>query len=286
MDSDLSGKTFLITGATAGIGEVTARELARRGGRVIVVSRDPGRCAATVMRIREETGCQEVEYVAADLSSQAQVRRLADEVYRRCDRLDALVNNAGAWFNSRQVSVDGIEMTFALNHLSYYLLTLLLLDLLKASAPARVVNVSSNAHQAAKIDFGDLQSQRRRYAGFRAYGQSKLANILFTYELARRLEGSHVTANALHPGFVATRFGKNNGSLLALGIDVAYRLFALSPEQGARTSLYLAASPEVEGVTGRYFVRERAVRSAPASYNQADAGRLWQVSAEMTGVDC
>jgi NAD(P)-dependent dehydrogenase (short-subunit alcohol dehydrogenase family) len=283
MDSDLSGKTFLITGATAGIGEVTARELARRGGRVIVASRDPGRCAATAARIREETGSREVETIAADLSSQAQVRQLAEEIYRRCGRLDVLVNNAGAWFNSRHVSVDGIEMTFALNHLGYYLLTLLLLDLLKASAPARIVNVSSDAHQTARINFSDLQGQR--YAGFRAYVVSKLANILFTYELARRLDGSRVTANALHPGFVATRFGKNNGPLLALGMGVVNRLFALSPEQGARTNLYLAASPEIEGVTGRYFVREKAVRSAPASYNQADAERLWQVSAEMTGRD-
>jgi retinol dehydrogenase 12 len=280
---NMNGKTNLVTGATAGIGEVTGCELARMGARVILVSRDPQRCADTVDRIQEETGNTAVEYIPADLSSLAQVRCLAEEILRRCDRLDVLVNNAGAMFMRRQESQDGIEMTWALNHLSYFLLTHLLLDLLKASAPARIVNVSSDAHRGAKINFGDLEA-KRGYSGFPVYGQSKLANILFTFELARKLEGTGVTANALHPGFVATRFAKNNGLLVALGMGVVHRIFALSPEKGARTSLYLAASPEVEGITGEYFVKERAVRADPAAYDQAAAKRLWQVSAEQVGL--
>lgn len=272
-------KICLVTGATAGIGEVTARELAGLGFRVIVASRDPQRCAATVARIQSETGSPAVEFIAADLSSQSQIRLLAEEVRRRTGRLDVLVNNAGGYFAQCQQSVDGFEMTWALNHLSYFLLTCLLLDLLKAAAPARVVNVSSNSHLGGRIDFDSLQGCRR-YFGYRAYAQSKLANILFTYELARRLEGTGVTANALHPGFVATRFAKNNGRLYALGMGVIHRLFALSPEEGARTSVFLASSSEVEGVSGKYFVKEKAIRSAPLSYNRELAARLWQVSAE------
>jgi NAD(P)-dependent dehydrogenase (short-subunit alcohol dehydrogenase family) len=281
---NMNGKTCLVTGATAGIGEVTACELARMGARVLLVSRDPQRCAETTGRIREKTGNSAVEYLTADLSSQAQVRRLSQEIRQRCDRLDVLVNNAGAIFMRRQESEDGIEMTWALNHLSYFLLTNLLLDLLKDSAPARIVNVSSDAHRGAKINFNDLEA-KRGYSGFPVYGRSKLANILFTFELARRLEGTGVTANALHPGFVATRFAKNNGLLVTLGLDVIYRFFALSPEQGARTSLYLAASPEVEGISGKYFVKERSVKAASAAYDQETAQRLWQVSAEMVGLN-
>jgi NAD(P)-dependent dehydrogenase (short-subunit alcohol dehydrogenase family) len=272
-------KTCLVTGATAGIGEVTARELARQGFRVIVASRDPQRCADTVARIQAETGSRAVEFIAADLSSQRQVRLLAEEVHRLTGRLDVLVNNAGGYFARCLQSVDGFEMTWALNHLGYFLLTSLLLDLLKAAVPARVVNVSSNSHLGGRIDFNSLQGCRR-YFGYRAYAQSKLANILFTYELALRLEGTGVTANALHPGFVATRFAKNNGWLYRLGMGAIHRLFALSPEAGARTSVYLASSPQVEGVTGEYFVKEKAVRSAPRSYDREVAARLWQVSAQ------
>jgi NAD(P)-dependent dehydrogenase (short-subunit alcohol dehydrogenase family) len=280
---NMNGKTCLVTGATAGIGEVTACELARMGARVMLVSRDPQRCADSARRIKEKTGNSVVEYLSADLSSQAQVRRLAHEIHQHTDRLDVLVNNAGAYFMRRQESEAGIEMTWALNHLSYFILTNLLLDLLKASAPARIVNVSSDAHRGAKINFNDLQS-KRGYSGFPAYGRSKLANILFTFELARRMEGTGVTANALHPGFVDTRFAKNNGTLVSLGLSVIYRFFALSPENGARTSLYLAASPDVEGVSGQYFAKERSVRADPAAYDQEAAQRLWQVSAEMAGL--
>jgi NAD(P)-dependent dehydrogenase (short-subunit alcohol dehydrogenase family) len=279
----MNGKTCLVTGATAGIGEVTACELARMGARVILVSRDPQRCADTAARIQEKTGSSAVEYLYADLSSQAQVRRLAREILQRCDRLDVLVNNAGALFMRRQESEDGIEMTWALNHLSYFLLTDLLLDLIKASAPARIVNVSSNAHRGARINFNDPEA-KRGFSGFPVYSRSKLANILFTFELARKLKGTGVTANALHPGFVATRFAKNNGPLVSFGVGVLSRVIALSPEKGAQTSLYLAASPQVEGITGEYFVKQRSVRADPAAYDQEAAKRLWQVSAERVGL--
>ncbi len=277
----MQGKICMVTGATSGIGLVTAQALAQQGARVIVVGRDPERGAATVRRIVQGTGNPQVELLLADLSAQAQVRQLAGEFQRRFARLDVLVNNAGALFTKRRLSADSIEMTFALNHLGYFLLTNLLLDTLKGSAPARIVNVASDAHQGAEMNFADLQGERR-YSGWRAYCQSKLANIQFTYELARRLEGTGVTANAVHPGFVATRFGSNNRGLFGAFIRVA-KLGALSPERGAETLIYLATSPQVEGVTGRYFVKKRPVESSRASYDQATAQRLWQLSAELTG---
>ncbi len=282
-NSSMTGKVMLVTGATSGIGAVTARALAAAGGAtVVLVGRDRERSAAAVEQIRRSTGNQSVEYLLADLSSQAEIRRLADEFLGRYDRLDVLVNNAGAMFWSRQETVDGLERTFALNHLSYFLLTNLLLDRLKASAPARVVSVSSAAHDGARIDFDDLQG-KRSYAGMRAYGQSKLANVLFTYELARRLKGTGVTANALHPGFVATNFATNNGEIVRLVMAIIHR-FALSPDRGAQTSIYLATSPEVEGVTGKYFSNSKAVRSSDISYDEAVAHRLWDASSELTGL--
>lgn len=278
----MHGKTCLVTGATSGIGLVTARELAGRGARVILVGRDPARCAAAIAQVQAGTGSREVETLLADLSSQEQVRDLARQVRKRYSRLDVLVNNAGGIWLKRQLTVDGLEMTFAVNHLAYFLLTHLLLDVLKASAPARVVNVASRAHEDASLDFDDLQS-KRRYDGWQAYCRSKLANVLFTYELARRLGGSGVTANALHPGWVATGFAGNNGWRGRLW-QLAGRLFALNPERGARTIVYLATSPEVERVNGRYFVRERAVPSSPASYDEAATWRLWDLSLELTGL--
>ena len=276
-------RVCMVTGATSGIGFVTAQALARQGTTVIVVARHPERGAATVSRIRQETGNPAVELLVADLSAQAQVRQLAREFQNRFSRLDVLVNNAGALFTRRQLSHDGIEMTFALNHLGYFLLTNLLLDTLKASAPARIVSVSSDAHRGAQINFADVHGQHR-YSGWRAYAQSKLANILFTYELARRLQGTGVTANAMHPGFVATNFGSNNRGFMGLIVRVA-KVVALSPEQGAQTIIYLASSPEVEGMTGKYFVKKKAVQSSRASYDVAAAQRLWQVSAEMIGLE-
>jgi NAD(P)-dependent dehydrogenase (short-subunit alcohol dehydrogenase family) len=278
----MRGKVCMVTGATSGIGLVTAQALARQGATVIVVGRNRERGVATVKRIQQETGNAAVDWMVADLSVQVQVRQLVREFRERFARLDVLVNNAGALFARRSLSVDGIEMTFALNHLAYFLLTNLLLDTLKASAPARIVNVASAAHRGAQINFADVQGQRR-YSGWRAYAQSKLANLLFTYELARRLEGTGVTANALHPGFVATNFGRSNRGLVSLIIRVS-QLAAISPEQGAQTIIYLATAPEVEGTSGKYFVKLRVVPSSEASYDRDAAQRLWQVSATMTGL--
>ena len=281
-DVSMAGKVCMVTGGTSGIGKVTARELARRGAIVVVVGRNGARSEATVTQIKRQTANPQVEFLLADLSSQEEVRRLAREFESRYPRLDVLVNNAGAIMLSRRESVDGIEMTLALNHLAYFLLTNLLLDRLKSSTPARIVNVSSNSHERAQLDFDDLQI-RRRYWGFRAYARSKLANILFSYELARRLKGTGVTVNALHPGLVGTNFLANNGALgRFLKLLVAVK--GMSAERGARTSIYLASSPEVETVTGRYFYQEREVPSSWASHDEDAAGRLWQLSAELTGL--
>jgi retinol dehydrogenase-12 len=278
----MHGKVCIVTGATSGIGFVTAQALAHQGATVLVVGRNPERSAATVSHIQQETGNSAVEAMVADLSAQAQVRQLASEVQRRFAQVDLLINNAGALFAQRQLSQEGIEMTFALNHLAYFLLTNLLLDRLKASASARIINVSSEAHRGAQLDFADLQGQHR-YRGWRAYTRSKLANILFTYELARRLEGTAAVTNALHPGFVATNFGRNNRGITAVLWRIL-QLAAISPEQGAETIVYVASSAEVQDATGRYFVKKEAVRSSEASYDRAAAERLWQVSAELTGL--
>jgi NAD(P)-dependent dehydrogenase (short-subunit alcohol dehydrogenase family) len=278
----MHGKICVVTGATSGIGLVTAQVLARQGATLIVIARNAERGAATVSRIRQETGNSAVELMVADLSAQAQVRQLAGEIQQHCARLDVLVNNAGALFARRQLSQDGLEMTFALNHLAYFLLTNLLLDPLKAADSACVVNVSSEAHRRARLDFSDLQGQHR-YTGWLAYARSKLANILFTYELARRLAGTGIVTNALHPGFVATNFGRNNRSLTAVLFRIL-QLAAISPEEGAQTIIYLASSPAVKGVTGEYFVKQQAVRSSQVSYDRAASERLWQVSAELTAL--
>ena len=278
----MKDKVCLVTGATAGIGLVTARELARKGARVILVGRSSERCARAADEIRAQAGTTAVEWLVADLSSQADIRRLADQVRKRSGRLDVLVNNAGGIFLKRQESADGIEMTFALNHLSYFLLTNLLLPLLESSSPARIVNVASDAHKGISINFNDIEG-KTRFGGWRAYQQSKLANILFTYELARRLEGKRVTANTLHPGFVRTTIFREPGFvgwLLRRAADV----IALSPEDGAKTSIYLASSPDVAGISGRYFVKEKPTESSPQSRDAAAAQRLWQLSEEMTGV--
>jgi retinol dehydrogenase 12 len=280
--STMQDKVCLVTGATSGIGLVTAQALAQRGTTVVIVARNPDRGATVVARIIQETGNEAIELLMADLSSQAQIAQLAESFQRRFDRLDVLVNNAGAMFTQRQLSVDGIEMTFALNHLGYFWLTHLLLALLKATAPARIVNVASNAHRPGRIHFDDIQLEQR-YGGWRAYCQSKLANVLFTYELAPRLVGTGVTANVLHPGFVATNFGIHSIGVLPWLIRLG-RIVALSPAQGAETVIYLATSPNVADLTGRYFVKKRAVRSSEASYNQAIARRLWQLSEDMVGL--
>ena len=281
-DKPMHGKVCIVTGAASGIGAVTAQALAQQGAAVILVDRNSEKGAITVNQIKQQTGNPAVEFMWADLSAQKEIRQLVQQFKSRYQRLDVLVNNAGAIFRQRQETVDGIEMTFALNYLGYFLLTNLLLDTIKASAPARIINVSSRSHARAQINFDDLQS-RSSYRGLQAYAQSKLAIVLFTYELARRLEGTGVTVNALHPGVVATNFATNNRGVVGLSMRL-FRLAFISPEQGAQTSIYLATSPEVEGVTGKYFVKQQAVPSSPASYDTATASRLWQVSAEMTGL--
>jgi NAD(P)-dependent dehydrogenase (short-subunit alcohol dehydrogenase family) len=266
------GKICLVTGATDGIGKVTARVLAERGATVIGVGRDPAKIQATLAEVGDTRGS--LEFLTADLSSQAQVRALAEAFKSKYERLHVLVNNAGALFTTYRESVDGIEMTFALNHLAYFLLTNLLLDTLIASAPSRIINVSSNVHEGSTIAFNDL-GHRQQYSGWTAYGASKLANILFTYELARRLEGSDVRVNAVHPGFVNTNFQR------AAGLNMRG---PLTPEEGADTVIWLATSPEVEGITGKYFVQRRDTRSSAVSYEEDVARRLWEVSAGMVGL--
>ncbi len=279
MTAAMQGKTGIVTGGTNGIGLVTAWELARMGAQVVIVSRSENKCASVVEQIKQDTGNPNIEFIAADLSLMSNIRQAAYEFKKRHTRLDILVNNAGAVFLKRQVSADGFELTFALNHLSYFLFTHLLLDIIKTSAPARIINVSSDTHRGAKINFDDLMSEKN-YSGFGVYGQSKLANVMFTYELAEKLAGTHVTANALNPGFVATGFARNNGKIMNMGMKIAH-LFARKPEKGAETSIYLASSPEVENVTGKYFSDCKAVESDPASYDKSAQVKLWETSLEM-----
>lgn len=279
----MQGKIVLVTGATNGIGKVTAHELAKKGATVVIVGRNRAKTEETLNDIKAKSGNNNVDMLLGDLSSMAEVRRVAEEFKRKYNRLDVLINNAGAWFTSREETVDGYEMTFALNHLSYFLLTNLLLDVLKASAPARIINVSSEAHMSVSMDFDDLQNKKSFTGGFKPYSQSKLANVLFSYELARRLQGTGVTVNSLHPGFVATGFGKNNSGLMKWVMSIAHR-FALTEEQGAQTIIHLASSPEVEGVTGKYWEKSKPIKSSTVSYDEAAQRRLWEVSEQLTGL--
>ena len=281
--SALTGKTVLVTGGTGGIGLATAAGLAGLGARVGIVGRDAGRARAAAERIRTGATGGDVDVFIADVSSQREVQRLAETVLAAYPRLDVLVNNVGGYWATRHATEDGLERTFAVNHLAPFLLTHLLLDRLRSSAPARVVTVSSGAQAMGRIDFDDLQGERS-YSGQRAYNQSKLANVLFTYELARRLEGSGVTANVLHPGVVRTAFGQEDSrGWMRLMLPVV-RPFMKTPERGAETSVYLASSPEVEGVSGRYFANSKPKTSSRASYDTAAARRLWEVSAGLVGL--
>jgi NAD(P)-dependent dehydrogenase (short-subunit alcohol dehydrogenase family) len=277
----MAGKIVLITGASQGIGKATALGLGRMGARLCLVVRDPEKGKAVAAQIAAE-GNREVEVLCADLASQAEIRRIAAEFDARHERLDVLVNNAGAIFPTRKTTVDGIEQTFALNHLAYFMLTCLLRDKLKASAPSRVINVSSAAHGTGRIDFDDLGGERKYSLG-KAYAQSKLANVLFTHELARRLVGTGVTANCLHPGVVSTGFGRAEPGWFKLAVRLLTP-FMITEDKGAETSIYLASSPDVEGVTGAYFVKSKRRRSSKPSYDADLARRLWEVSEKMTGV--
>jgi retinol dehydrogenase 14 len=284
----MTGKTVLITGGTGGIGKATALGLARMGAHLAICGRDPKRTADAAREIRTAGGGR-VDVFVADLSSQAQVRRLADEVLQSLSRIDVLVNNVGGYWNTRHVTADGLERTFALNHLAPFLLTNLLLDRLTLSAPARVVTVSSNAQAQGRIDFDDLQGERE-YSGARAYSQSKLANVLFTYELARRLPASSlpdqavVTANALHPGVVSTSFGGEDPATVQRVFIPFFRPLMKTPVQGAATSIQLASAPDLEQVTGRYFANGKPKKSSQRSYDEAASTRLWQISADLVGL--
>jgi NAD(P)-dependent dehydrogenase (short-subunit alcohol dehydrogenase family) len=283
-EATMKDKIVLVTGATNGIGKAAALGLAKLGATVVIAGRDHARTGAVLHEIKAKTGNESVDMLVGDLSSIAEVRRVADEFKRKYTRLHVLVNNAGGYFAQRQETIDGFEMTFGLNHLNYFLLTHLLLDTLKASAPARIINVSSDAHHRLQVNFDDLHS-RQSYpmGGFQAYGQSKLCNVLFTYELARRLGEGGVTVNAMHPGAVRTGFGHNNRGIWK-ALILLFQFFSLTPEQGADTVIYMAAAPEIEGVSGKYFTKRQAVQSSDASYDEAAARRLWDISEELTGL--
>jgi len=276
------GKTVLVTGASSGIGRATAVGLATMGAHVAITGRDRDRTENAAREIRAAGGGQ-VDVFVADLSAQSEVRKLADEVLHGLPRIDVLVNNAGGYWNTRHVTADGLEHTLALNHLAPFLLTNLLLDRLKQSGPARVVTVSSNAQAMGRVDFDDLQGERS-YSGARAYNQSKLANVLFTYELARRLHATSVTANALHPGLVSTSFGAEDPGRAQRLLVPIMRPFMKAPAQGATTSIHVASAPDLERVTGRFFANSLAKRSSKRTYDDAVAARLWQRSADLVGL--
>jgi NAD(P)-dependent dehydrogenase (short-subunit alcohol dehydrogenase family) len=276
----MHGKTIVITGATSGIGEVAAIHLAEQGARIVFTAREKVRADATMEKLRRANGAVEHSAHLADLSLLSEMKRVAGEIAQE-PRIDVLINNAGAVFNARQETGDGLERTFALNHMSYFVITNLLLPNLKSGA--RIVSTASGAHQRAKLNFDDLQN-RRGYSGFPVYSRSKLCNILFTRELARRIAGTGVTANCLHPGFVATRFGDQSGGLLSAGVRAAKLLGAISQEEGAKTIIHLASSPDVAAVSGEYFYECKVETPSPAARNAADAKKLWDVSVQISGV--
>jgi NAD(P)-dependent dehydrogenase (short-subunit alcohol dehydrogenase family) len=276
------GKTVVITGATSGIGEVAADRLAQKGARIVFVARDRDRGQETLRHLRAIAGHDNHAVHYADLMVLSEQKRVAEEIAASEPRIDVLINNAGALFTSRQTTADGLEKTFALNHMSYFTVTNILLDKLKATPGARIVSTASDAHKGARLNFADLQSAKS-YSGFGVYGRSKLMNILFTRELARRPAGTGVTANCLHPGFVGTRFGDASGGVLSFLVKIA-KNFALTPEQGAQTIIYLASSPEVDGKSGGYYVKSKLATPTKEAQNDADAKRLWDESARIAGV--
>lgn len=273
----MQGKTVVITGATSGIGEVAAIRLSEKGARIVAVARDKARADATLKKLKG-TG-HAVHY--ADLSRLSEMKRVAGEIAAAEPNIDVLMNNAGALFNSRQLTEDGLEKTFAMNHMAYFVVTNLLLAHLKPGA--RIVSTASDAHKGAKLNFDDLQSGKS-YSGFPVYGKSKLANILFNRELARRIAGTGVTANCLHPGFVATRFGDQSGGIVSVAVRVAKPFGGISPEKGAETMIYLASSPDVENVSGEYFYKCKRATPTAEAQDDVSARRLWDVSVKLSGV--
>jgi NAD(P)-dependent dehydrogenase (short-subunit alcohol dehydrogenase family) len=278
----MQGKVCVITGATSGIGLVAAERLAAQGARLVLVGRDRTRGEAALKRLREVAPRDEARMLYADLSRLAEMKRIGAEIAASEPRIDVLINNAGAIFTTRRVTEDGLELTFALNHMAYFVVTNLLLPNLRAAAPARIVSTASMAHRRATLDFADLQTARG-YAAMKAYGRSKLANILFTRELARRVAGAGVTANCLHPGFVATRFGNDN-NLFVRAVVRLMMLSAIKPEEGAETIVYLASSPEVAEISGRYFQESRPATPSAAAQDDDAARRLWAESAKLAGM--
>jgi len=280
----VKSKTVVVTGGTSGIGEVAALRLAQQGARIVLIARDRERAAATLAKLKSANAAAAHTAHYADLSSLAEMKRVAKEIADSEPRIDVLVNNAGAVFLSRKLSVDGLEMTFATNHMAYFVVTNVLLDRLKATPGARIVSTASDAHQSAKLDFDDLQCAKS-YSSFRVYGNSKLCNILFTRELARRLDATGVTANCLHPGFVGTRFGSNNaGNIFMRLLRGAVMSFGISPEEGAKTIIHLASSPDVATISGEYFYKCKIAEASDAAQNDDDAKRLWDVSAKLAGM--
>ena len=280
----MKAKVCIVTGATSGIGKHTAMELARMGAALVVVGRNHQKCVDTVAEIREVSGNPKVEFLLADLSSQTDIRKMVVEFRDKYDRLDVLVNNAGGATLKRQISVDGIEKTFALNHLSYFLITNLLLDMLISNAPARIVNVSSGNHFGKRLDFDNLEL-RKGYNPLKAYGRTKLANIYFTYELDRRLKGTGVTVTAMNPSLVATNIWKNVGPIIGPLVAWFMTRKAQTPEEGAQGVIYLASSPDVAGVSGKYFRKKVEMESDPVTYDLDIAKRLWGISEKMTGLE-
>ena len=281
--SSMHGKTCMVTGANSGIGKATALALAQMGATVVMVCRDPARGEEAQREITTQSSNSAVDLLQADLSSQQSIRQLVETFQHHYTDLHVLINNAGASESARRETVDGLEMTFAVNYLAPFLLTNLLLDVLKASAPARIVNVSSGAQASGSIQLDDLQAEHH-YSPMRAYGQSKLAVVLFTYELARRLQGTGVTANCFDPGFVRTNIGQRDASLPVRLLIKLIWSFGKSPAQGAQTSVYLASSPEVEGVTGHYFAKGRPGRSAASSYDESLQRHLWEQSTQLVNL--
>jgi NAD(P)-dependent dehydrogenase (short-subunit alcohol dehydrogenase family) len=278
----MRGKTIVVTGATSGIGEIAAIRLAEQGARIVFTARDEKRGAATLEKLKRANDASEHVVHLADLSLIAEQKRVAGVIAGE-PRIDVLINNAGALFNKRVETSEGLENTFALNHMSYFTITNLLLPRLKESPGARIVSVASGAHRGAKLDFDDLQS-RRNYRGFAIYSKSKLCNILFNRALAKRLAGTGMTANCLHPGFVATRFGDQSGGLVQRLVKVVKPIGAISPEEGAKTIIYLASSADVALVSGEYFYQCKVAMPTAEAQNDADAERLWQESEKIAGV--
>ena len=277
--TNMNGKVCLVTGATDGIGKVSARVLAELGAKVIIVGRNPEKSAIVLAELRSISGNENIDLLMADLAVMQEVRDLAEQVISRYDRLDVLLNNAGGYFTKHKITSDGLEMTFALNHMSYFLLTNKLMELLKYSAPARIVNVSSDAHYGVDIEFENLNGEQE-YKAWKAYQKSKLANVLFTYELLERVP-EDITVNCLHPGFVATNFGHNNGGFFGPALKIAQRISAIDPEEGAKTSIFLCSAPEVKGVTGKYFYKCQPKTSSRESRNEDTGNRLWQITSDL-----